>query len=489
MEKNKVIKLITTLLILMISSSLFASPGPTVTLQTAALNNPFPLPFQVNVTFSDPVAGFFPADVTVTNGTVVSITGNSCQPNYVITIQPTATGNITILIPTNSAVSVTTGQPNQASNLLTIPADVVTGPSVTLQTSILSNPYPSTFSVNVGFSEPVIGISMSNVNVTNGTVVSITGNGCQSNYVMLIQPNSAGAVDALIPANSVVSLSTGTPNQASNLLSISGLNPNLRPSSNFNLESWSLNLPLPLGSKSNPLSIGQPTLSGTPGLNNGYTNQPYFFTDPVTGAMNFFAPLNGGTSSVNGYPSCELNEVLPGPSAYWKLSTFASNSLTALLLVNQITPSTKRIVIAEIHDKGNTDRYGHSASNSPFVKLYYDMNAVDPNNNLCNGCVYAQIRTTPAKSSYLKIVNLIQGIPLNTIFMYKLTLLNNGTLTINANDASTTIKVSTSDNNTIGWAAQDLYFEAGVINLENGTSNFLGGAASFYSLQVNHIHL
>lgn len=336
------------------------------------------------------------------------------------------------------------------------------------------------------FSEPVAGFFPEDVTVTNGTVVSITGSACQSDYVMVIQPNGAGAVSALIPANSVASVATGASNQASNLLSLSGLDPNLRPASNFNLNSWNLSLPLPLGSKSNPISIGQPTLSGTPGMNNGYTSQLYFFTDLVTGAMNFFAPLNGGTSSVNGYSNSELYEILPGASAYWKLSTFSSNSLTASLLVSQIPPSMKKIVIAEIHDTGNTDRYGHSASNSPFVKLYYDLNAIDPNNNYCNGCIYAQIRTTPAQSSYLKIVNLIQDIPLNTIFMYNLTLLRDGTLTIKANNASTTIKVSTSDNNTIGWAAQYLYFKAGVINLESGTSNVLGGVASFYSLEVTH---
>ena len=460
--------------------------GPTVTLQTSTLSNPFPLSFQVNVTFSEAVTNFVPSGVNVTNGTVTSITGNSGQANYVMTIQPTTVGDVDVIIPANSVVSVNTGAQNQASNLLTIPAAVVTGPTVTLQTSTLSNPYPSTFPVNVIFSERVRGFDLTDVNVTNGTVVSITGNICQLNYVMVIQPNGAGPVTAIIPANSVMSLATGAPNQTSNLLSISGLNPNLRPASNFNLNNWNLNLPLPLGSKSNPLSIGQPALSGTPGLNNGYTNQPYFFTDPVTGAMNFFAPLNGGTSSINGNSKSALYERLPGPSSYWKLSTFASNSLTASLLVSQVPPLMKRIVIGQIHYKGNTDSFGNTASDSPFVKLYYDMNAVDPDNNRCNGCVYAQIRTTPSQSSYLPIVNLIQDIPLNTIFMYKLTLLRDGTLTIKANDASTTIKVSASANNTIGFGAQDLYFQAGVINQENGTSNVLGGAASFYSLEVTH---
>lgn len=99
-------KFVTALLLMILTSLLFADTAPTVTLQTTTLNNPFPLPFQVNVTFSEPVAGFFPADVMVTNGTIVSMTGNSCQPNYVISIQPTAAGSVTILVPANAAISV-----------------------------------------------------------------------------------------------------------------------------------------------------------------------------------------------------------------------------------------------------------------------------------------------------------------------------------------------------------------------------------------------
>ncbi|MDP3561542.1 MAG: polysaccharide lyase family 7 protein [Legionellaceae bacterium] len=475
---------LTSLLIIILSSPLFAAPS--VTLQTSAVNNPSPLTFQVNVTFSEPVAGFFPADVIVTNGTVVSITGNSCQPNYVITIQPTTAGSVTVRIPANAAMSVTTGELNQASNLLTIPPAAAVDLSVILQTTTLSNPYPLPFQVNVTFSEAVAGFSSADVIVTNGTVANITGGSGQTNYTLTIQPAATGVVTATIPAGSVVSISSGTPNKASNLLTVSGLNPALRPASNFDLKTWSLTLPLPLGSKNNAISIGQATLNGTPGANNGYTNAPYFFTDPVSGAMNMFAAINGGTTPGSEYSRCEFYEVLPGASAYWKLNTFARNSLSASLLVSQVAPVQKRVIVGQIHDKGNTDSQGNTASNSPLLKLYYDRDTLDPNKNPCNGCIYAQIRTTPAQSSFLKIVNLVRNIPLNTIFTYNITLLRDGTLTITANNVSTTIKLSTSTNNTIGWGTQQLYFKAGVYNLEFGSSNTLGGAASFYSLQVAH---
>jgi hypothetical protein len=199
-----------------------------------------------------------------------------------------------------------------------------------------------------------------------------------------------------------------------------------------------------------------------------------------------FSPLNGGTTPGSEFSRCEFYEILPGASAYWTLSTFASNSLSASLLVSQVGPTQKRVIVGQIHDKGNTDSLGHTASNSPLLKLYYDRKALDPNNSICNGCIYAQIRTTPAQSSFLKIVNLAKNIPLNTIFKYNIMLLRDGTLTITANNLSTIIKLNTSTNNTIGWGTQQLYFKAGVYNLENSTSNTQGGAASFYSLQVAH---
>jgi hypothetical protein len=276
MENINMKKLVTALLLMIINSSLFADTAPTVSLQTTTLNNPFPLPFQVNVTFSEPVAGFFPADVMVTNGTIVNMSGNSCQPNYVITIQPTAAGSVTVLVPANAAISVATGTPNQASSLLTIPPAIIVDPSVILQTSTLSNPYPLPFQVNVTFSEAVVGLVPAGVTVTNGTVASIVGNSGQSSYILNIQPTATGSVTVMIPAGSAVSLSTGSPSKASNLLTIPGLNPNLRPASNFNLKQWSLTLALPLGSMNNAISIGQATLNGTPNANNGYTNAPYF---------------------------------------------------------------------------------------------------------------------------------------------------------------------------------------------------------------------
>ncbi len=359
-----------------------------------------------------------------------------------------------------------------------------TKPTVSLKTDSLGFIFSQPFTTKVVFSEPVVGFGVNDITITNATIISITGSSPGTTFDVKAQPTKPGSIKMSIPSDVVVSQSSGLLNAASNSLSIVALDPNLRPAGNFDLTNWTLTLPLPIGSRDNAITIGKETLNGTPSLNNGYSITPYFHTDPITGAMSFLVPLNGATTPNSDYARSELYEVLPGSSRTWKLSTFNTNRITATVSITRTPPIEKRFVIGQIHDKGNTDIFGHTASNSPLLKLYYDSNTLDPNRNPCNGCVYAQIRNTPSQSNYLKIVNLIRNIPLNTKFIYRLILLKDGSLTIKANNDSTTVKLSTSTNNTIGWGAQQLYFKAGAYNLEH--DSVIGGAVNFYSLQVAH---
>jgi hypothetical protein len=298
--------------------------------------------------------------------------------------------------------------------------------------------------------------------------------------VIAIAPINAGKIDISIPANFVQSLTTNAPNQASEVLSISALDPLLRPSSNFNLAVWNLTLPIPLGMQSSAIMVKQPTLSGIPTENSGYTKLPYFFTDSETGAMRFFAPLKGGTTDNSDYPRTELSEI-----SNWKIGKFASNELIASIRVNKVPPQ-RQIVIGQIHHKAVTDTYGKSVSAKPLLKLTYDLNKLDPNGQTCNGCVYIQIRTIPGTNKFLKRVSLAKNIPLNKGFIYHVKLLKDGTLIVKVNDTSTVAKINTSTNNKIGWGAQNLYFKAGVYLLENGSSITEGGTVSFDSLQIKH---
>ena len=356
-------------------------------------------------------------------------------------------------------------------------------PKVILQTAALGYPYTQPFTVNVTFSEPVTGFDSADINVVNATITNVTGG--NADFVLTVVPRIPGSMTIFIPANIVRSLTTGSFNLASNKLNITALDPTLNPSSNFDLSPWTLTLPLALGDIGNAITISNSTLVGHPSLNSGYINPPYFYTDNVSGSMNFFAPLNGATTPGSVFPRCELSEQLPTSPGTWGLNTYTSNLLSASLLVTQVPPS-KKIVIGAIQDKGTTDSSGQLVAVKSLVKIYYDLNPLDPNGNACNGCIYARIRPVPAQEVYLKTITLVNNTPLNKLFMYRISLLNDGTLTVKANNVSITYNLNTSTDNTVGWGTQQLLFKAGVYILDNGSSDSQGGAANFYSLAVKH---
>ena len=122
------------------------------------------------------------------------------------------------------------------SVILAIPSITMassTDPTVDLKTTSLGYPYTKNFSVNVKFSQSVLGLNSSQVKVTNSSIDSITGSG--ANYVMVIAPVNPGKIDISIPVGSVKSFANA-PNQGSAILSIAALDPLVKPSSNFNLD-------------------------------------------------------------------------------------------------------------------------------------------------------------------------------------------------------------------------------------------------------------
>jgi hypothetical protein len=330
------------------------------------------------------------------------------------------------------------------------------------------------FSLKIQFSEPVSGLRAYDINITNATVTSLIGTA--NDYTAQVVPIVRGQMTVSIPANVTQSIAGNSPNEASSTLNMLALDTNIAPSSNFDLSRWDLVLPTPLTGGNSATRIKSLQ------LNTNYSYSPYFYTDPKTGTMNFFAPLGGSSTPNSNYARSELAE---NTSLQWSLSTFADNRLTASLVIKQV-PSNGRITIGQIHDRGNKDLLGNIAPNMPMIKLMYDTRSAIKGQT-CGGCIYAQIRLTPntASNSQMDVV-IATGIKLNQSFTYSIGLTNNGVLTVKAANKSKAFNLGTAKNNNTGWGSQYFLFHAGTYLHSDGASTTTGGETRFSYLNIKH---
>ena len=104
-------------------------PGTlTVTIASEA-SEPVSGPFQITVTFSEPVTGFELQDLVVGNGRASELQGN--QASYTATVTPTASGAVTVDIATGAAED-SAGNPSAAANQFSITADLTPVPAPAL---------------------------------------------------------------------------------------------------------------------------------------------------------------------------------------------------------------------------------------------------------------------------------------------------------------------------------------------------------------------
>src|SRR5215211_5122437 len=90
---------------------------------------------------------------------------------------------------------------------------------------------------------------------------------------------------------------------------LAALDPSKAPAANFNLTNFYLGLPVDIsgGVTGDSASITAAQLTA------GYSNALYFYTGP-DGAMTFWAPVTGATTSGSSYPRSELREQISPPS-------------------------------------------------------------------------------------------------------------------------------------------------------------------------------
>ena len=215
-----------------------------------------------------------------------------------------------------------------------------------------------------------------------------------------------------------------------------GLDPAKTPGENFDLLGWYITTPADDNGDGKSDSVFEKELAG------GWTDNRYFYTDPVTGGMVFrVTPAGAKTSKNTNYTRTELRGMLRrgdnsistrGENDYpnknnWVFSSApleakfnaagVDGRLKATLAVNQVTRMGKdyqigRVIIGQIHAKDDEP-----------IRLYYRKL---PGNK--NGSIYFAHAPATGKERWVKIIgsrsdrakNPTDGIALDEIFSYEI---------------------------------------------------------------------
>ncbi|WP_169977078.1 Ig-like domain-containing protein [Tautonia rosea] len=184
--------------------------APAVALSTTATSPTNLASIPVTVTFSEAVSGFDASDLQLTNASVANFTTLD-DLTYSFDLVPTNEGFV--------AVSIAAGTiADPSGNEITAPESLelvydTTRPTATLSTTATSPTNASTIPVTLTFSEAVVGFSMSNLLLENGTadnLVAIDG----TTYTFDLTPASQGEFSVAVAEGAAVD-AAGNPSLAS----------------------------------------------------------------------------------------------------------------------------------------------------------------------------------------------------------------------------------------------------------------------------------
>ena len=219
------------------------------------------------------------------------------------------------------------------------------------------------------------------------------------------------------------------------------------PADAFDLSHWSLTLP------------DQDATVITPAeLSAGFTNS-YFYSG-ADGAMVFWCPVTGGTTSSSDFPRSELREMINPLSNQVNWSPYGTHVLNAQCRVTQL-PSAKRVVIAQIHS--------YFGDAPPLVLLVFN-----------DGYVEALVKLISTSAN--NITYRLAYVGLNNDIQYQLQM-EDGVVSIAVNGVSQTVNVFATD---AAWASQTYYFKAGNYCLDNAGLASEGAKVRFFQLSVQH---
>lgn len=242
------------------------------------------------------------------------------------------------------------------------------------------------------------------------------------------------------------------------------LDPGLPPGGNFDLSHWKLQLPTASGSLT--CSAGSVDEKTPAQLVAGFTNT-YFYTG-ADGAMVFWAPSDGATTSGSTNPRSELREMIhPSSSAsnWFAWGTHILDAQCKVLQVSTAPGSQKKVIIGQIH--------GYSGAALPTVKLQYN-----------NGTLEGFIKTNAVDTNLEQKFIFLKNVGLNSNITYQIKVVN-GLITITMNGVTNALNIFVADPQ---WQNETMYFKAGSYNQDElcpNPSNH-GARVSFTVLNVFH---
>ncbi|MFC4259161.1 Ig-like domain-containing protein [Marinobacter lacisalsi] len=176
---------------------------------TTTAGDPATAPFEVTVSFPEPVTGFTVGDITVSNATLGDFSGSGAT--YSVTITPTADGVVTVDV--SAAVAKdTAGNDNTAAAQLSLQYDGSV-PVPTISSGDAGSAVNGPVDVTLDFGEVVSGFVVGDITVTNASLGGFTdlGNG---QFGVTVTGSGDGEVTLSVPAG-VADDVAGNTNKAS----------------------------------------------------------------------------------------------------------------------------------------------------------------------------------------------------------------------------------------------------------------------------------
>jgi hypothetical protein len=222
------------------------------------------------------------------------------------------------------------------------------------------------------------------------------------------------------------------------------------PGANFDLSRWKITLPIDDfgGTTGEATEIKQPILAS-------YTSQ--FFYTGTDGAMVFWCPVIGATTTSATAPRTELRELISGTDATVNWTVAGTHVLRAQCRVTQ-QPDTGSVIIGQIH--------GYPSPR--LVKLQYD-----------KGLVQAYIKNSFSASGDTKFNWTVST---NAALDYEIKVVD-GVVSITVNGVTHSHDLLASDST---WGTIAYYFKAGAYLMDNSGPVTEGGRVSFYQLSATH---